>query len=103
MSEIYRYVFRAHVCLEDVECTLLLALWGIESIHGESQVCLDAGHYFDPEKRACVIDASTPVGRDLNRLYVGFLRRELNQEDFRVERVERLDSARPTPSQEVHS
>jgi hypothetical protein len=85
--ELYRYTFPPHVPLEDIEGTLLLALWGAESLHGETQVRLDAAHLLDRDRRACVIDAGTPVGRDVNRLFVGFVQREFGNEAFRVERV----------------
>ncbi len=69
----YRYTFEEHVPSEEIEASLLLAILATESLHGESQTRLDAAHYFDPDKRACVIDAGTPVGRDLNRLFTGFI------------------------------
>ena len=87
-NEIYRYTFLPAVALDEVEATLLLAIWGAESLHGESQVRLDAGHLLDRGRRACVIDAGTPVGQDVNRLFVGFLRREFDDDSFRVERVD---------------
>ena len=39
---------------------------------------------------ACAIEAGTPVGRDINRLFLGFVSREFGQDAFRVERVDRL-------------
>jgi hypothetical protein len=56
-------------------------------LHGESQARLDIGHAFDPLKRACVIDATTVVGRDFNRLFLGFISREFGAASFKVERV----------------
>lgn len=85
--ELYRYSFPPHVPFEEVEATLLLAIWGTESLHGEAQTRLDAGHFLDRDRRACAIDAGTPVGRDVNRLFVGFLGREFGPESFRVERL----------------
>ena len=35
----------------------------------------------------CVIDAGTPVGRDINRLIVGFVRQEFLEASFHAERV----------------
>jgi hypothetical protein len=90
--EVYRYNFAPEVPLEDIEGALLLSILGVESLHGESQARLDVGHIFDPVKRLCVIDAGTDVGKDLNRLFVGFVRRELGEDAFRVERV--ADDAR---------
>lgn len=85
----HRYRFVAATEMSDVEAALLLALWGVESLRGESQVRLDAAYALDTVKRTCVIDACTPVGRDLNRLFVGFLRREYGEDAFAVERVRR--------------
>ncbi|GIW90021.1 MAG: hypothetical protein KatS3mg109_0453 [Pirellulaceae bacterium] len=98
-KELYRYTFGPHVPLEEIEATLLLALWGAESLHGEIQVRLDAAHFLDPDRRACVIDAGTTVGRDVNRLFIGFVQREFGNDAFRVERVE-ADSNQRT--KEIH-
>lgn len=85
--EIYRYTFEPSVDIEEVEASLLLALLATESLHGEAQVRLDAAHFLDPAKRACVIDAGTPVGKDINRLFVGFIRREFSEDAFGVRNV----------------
>ena len=78
--EVYRYRFRPEVPLEEVEASFLLAFFGAESLHGEAQARLDAAHAFDEQARVYVVDASTPLGRDLNRLFVGFLQREFDPE-----------------------
>ena len=86
-KELYHYAFNADVSLEDIEASLVLAILATESLHGEAQVRLDASHYLDPDRRACVIDAGTPVGRDLNRLFIGFLRLEFGEDSFSVKRI----------------
>jgi hypothetical protein len=83
----YRYVFADGVPVEEAEATLVLALLTCEALHGEAQVRLDAGHHFDAARRSCVLDAATPVGRDLNKLFVAFLQHEFGPDGFRVERV----------------
>jgi hypothetical protein len=88
MADVYRYAFPPDVPLEDVEAALLLAILAAESLHGEAQVRLDAAHFLDADRRACVIDAATTVGRDVNRLFVGFLRREFDEGALAVERLE---------------
>lgn len=93
--EVYRYSVAAHVPLEVIEATLVLALMAVESLYGEAQVRLDAAHFFDDHRRACVIDAGTPVGRDLNRLFVGFVHREFGVDAFRVERVDAVSTHQP--------
>ena len=84
--ELYHYSFEAEVPIEEVESTLLLSVFAVEALHGESQTRLDAGHYLDPDRRACVVDAGTAVGKDLARIFTGFLRREF-ADGFTVERL----------------
>jgi hypothetical protein len=94
----YRYTFSCSVPQEDVEASLLLALLAVESLHGEAQVRLDAAHFLDPHQRGFVIDASTAVGRDVNRLFVGFVRKEFGEDAFRVDRVHTTPRQEPQPA-----
>lgn len=94
-AETYRYSFAPTVPFEDVEASLVLALMATESLHGQAHVRLDAGHALDAEKRALVIDASTPVGGDLNRLFIGFISREFGEDTFEVERVDSVPINKP--------
>jgi hypothetical protein len=86
-ASLYCYQFDKTVSPEDIASALLLAIWGCEALHGEAQTRLDAAHCFYPEKRACVIDATTLAGRDFNRLFVGFVTREIDAEAFSIRRV----------------
>lgn len=95
----YRYTIAAGVPIEEVEITLLLALLGVEALHGESQARLDSGHAFSAERRTVAIDASTAVGRDLNKLFAGFLVREFGATSFQVRRGDRVPQP---PSQPEH-
>lgn len=97
MTDVYRYLFTDAVPAVEVETTLVLSIFGVESLHGESQTRLDAQHAFDAKRRTVVIDAGTPVGRDLNRLFIGFMTREFGPGSFRVERVERPPEPSPHP------
>jgi hypothetical protein len=90
-KELYKYQFSKGVPLGDIEETLLLAVLAAESLHGQSSVRLDAGYHLDKDKRACVIDAGTAVGRDINRLFMGFALREFGEDSLAVERVEDAD------------
>lgn len=87
MSGVQRFQFHESANLADAEAALLLAVWSTESLHGETAVRLDAPYQFDRETRECIVDESHEVGRDLSRLMLGFLRRELNDGDFSVERM----------------
>jgi hypothetical protein len=95
MKTIYRYRFPEGAPMEDVELTLLMAAFGVQSLHGEVQTALDAAHALDLPKRTCDIDASTAVGRDLNKLFAGFLRREFGDDCFTVERIDGAAPAAP--------
>ena len=96
-KDLYRYRFTADVPMEEVEASLLLAVVATESLHGESQTRLDAAHYLDPTKRALVIDAGTPAGRALNRLFTGLIAREFGADAFSVEHV--VDSRNQHPQE----
>lgn len=94
--ELYRYRFSEGVPLRDLEQTLLLAVLAAESLHGQSRVRLDAAYCLEPVKRACVIDAGTDVGRDINRVFTGFAIREFGEDAFQVERIDGASRPQPT-------
>ncbi|QDU28953.1 hypothetical protein ETAA8_40590 [Anatilimnocola aggregata] len=93
---IYRYRFNESVPAEEIEAAILLAIWGCEALHGESQTRLDAAHFFDLESKTCIIDAGTDVGRDFCRLFVNFVRRECGDDSFEVERATTADALAPS-------
>jgi hypothetical protein len=68
----------------EVEGSIVLALLATESLHGECEVQLTAPHFLDKGRRACIVDATSSVGGDFNRLLLGFLRREFGPLAFRV-------------------
>jgi hypothetical protein len=89
----YKYLFRDTTPADEVEATLVLAILAVEALHGEAQAKMDAAHVFDAGLRTVVIDATTEVGRDFNRLFVGLMSREFGPASFRVERVSRQPEA----------
>jgi len=91
--DIYRYRFNESIPLREAEESLLLAVLAVESLYGRSPVRLDAAFYLDREKRSCVVDAGSDVGRAIARIFTGFLTRQFGEESFRVERAEPLDEA----------
>ena len=86
-EHIYRFSFADDVPLDEVESTLLLAIWATESLHGASQVRLEVAHLIDRERRACVIDGGTEAGRDLARILNGYLVREFGADAVDVSRT----------------
>lgn len=97
--EIYRYTFGPTARMQDVEDALLLAVLAVESLHGQSRVRMDASYCVDAEKRASVIDATTPVGRDLCRIFTGFAIREFGESAVKVRRAGEVPAAAPQPQQ----
>lgn len=83
----YRYEFKEGIPLEDAKEALLLAVMAAESLHGRSRVQLDASFRLDEATRICVVNASTDVGRDIARIFTGYLTREFGEGAFQVERT----------------
>lgn len=94
MSVVYQYLFSQAVPLGEIEATLLRSLLTAEYLHGPTKVRLDARHYLDSRSKCCVVDATTTVGDDVNKLFVGALQTEFGPDSFTVERI----SQRPAPS-----
>ena len=97
---IYRYRFKPHVPLKDVEETLLLGVLAAEGLHGAAQVEMDVCYRFDQERHACVIDARSDAGRDVARIFTNFLRHEFARDAFDVKAV---DVASGCKAEEVHA
>jgi hypothetical protein len=87
VQQIYVFSFAPRIPLDEVQGTLRLAVLAAEAIHGEADVLVDAVHNLDVNGRKCCIDAVTPAGRDLLRLFSSFVRREFGAGAFRIERV----------------
>lgn len=85
MSRSYLYSFEPSIAWDDIESSLLLALWATEGLHGLSRMHLEAEFSVDPPARTCTITASTKAGSDLNRIFTSFLLRELGEEAFKVQ------------------
>jgi hypothetical protein len=98
--DLYCYTFGPEAPREEIEASLVLALFAVESLHGAAQVRLDAVYTLDANGHECLVDATTDVGRALNRIFVGFLRREFGPGAFKVERVDELSHPQ---TQEAHS
>lgn len=93
----YRYTIDPSVPIAEAEITLLLSVIAVESLHGQSQARLDAVHSLDAGTRSVTIDATTDVGRDLNKLFAGYLAAEFGADSFKVQRVERAQQSKHQP------
>lgn len=99
-ADIHRYRFAASIAFEDIEASLVLAVFAAECLHGECQVRLDAAYAVDAAQRCCVIDGTTQVGRDINCLFTGFVLREFGPDSFRVQRGPQCVACQPQGVQE---
>ena len=89
--EIYRYRFGDGIPTSEAEESLMLAVLAAESIHGRSALRLAGAFLFDAEKRSCVIDGSTEIGRHIASIFTGFLGKQFGDEAFKVERVKKKE------------
>ncbi|MBI4377315.1 MAG: hypothetical protein HY549_12820 [Elusimicrobia bacterium] len=87
MEGVYRFRFKDDVPTKDVEENLFWAVFNAEAVFGKPRVRLDASFLFDRDKRVCVIDKSTEVGRHIAQLFTSLITREFGEEAFKVERV----------------
>jgi hypothetical protein len=84
---VYRYTFDPKASLAEARDSLFLSVFAAEGIHGRAQVRLDAAFCLDEKKRACVVDAATPVGATIAQIFTELLIRELGADAFTVERI----------------
>jgi hypothetical protein len=84
---VYSFRFNDGVSLSEIEDSLLLSVFAVESLYGRSRIKLDASFCLEKKKRACVVDASTEIGCHIARIFTGFLICEFGEDAFKVERL----------------
>lgn len=89
MREVVRYTFKPSISLDEVQDTLTLAVLAVGSLFGETSVRLDTAFAMDAERRGCVIEANTEVGRALSRIFAGYVTHEFGDDAFSVRRAQR--------------
>ena len=90
----YYYAFPPNTPIAEVGETLTLAVMAAESLHGRARVQLDAFFCLDEASRTCAIDAGTDVGRDIARIFAGYLAKTYGEQAFTVERrTDRVEKA----------
>lgn len=90
---IYRYTFDPKVDADDVEASLLLAVFAAEGLHGAARVRMDGSFLFVAKRRVCVIDATRRVGRTIATIFTSFALREFGADAVRVERIRKTAEA----------
>jgi hypothetical protein len=84
MNHCCRYRFATTLAWDEIESSLLLALWATEGLHGLAAMHLETHFTVDQAAHSCAIETSTRVGRDLNRIFTSFLLREHGDHAFSV-------------------
>jgi len=85
-AKTYRCTFKRHVSMDGAQDCLTLAICAAEGLHGRARLRRDGSWHLDRQRRTCTIDASSPVGQDLAKLFTGFLSREFGEGAFQVRR-----------------
>jgi len=87
MGTQYQYSFDHQIDIDAVRATLSLATLGVSSLRGETVLQLDAAFRLNLDAHTCMIDGTTEVGAELNRLFHGFLTQEFGARSFSVVRL----------------
>ena len=87
-GHVYRFDFKPRADLREARRLLEMAVLTAEILHGCEAVRLDGARRFDMGAGRCIIDGRGVVGRDLARLFTGFVTRLFGERSFRVLRLE---------------
>lgn len=87
-DQVYHFEFKPGLDLREIRRSLDLAALAAEILHGADAVRLDGKHRFDGRARRCLIDGRGTPGRDIARLFTGFMTREFGPRSFRVLRLD---------------
>lgn len=83
----YRYTFTHDVHPIEIEDLLHLAILSATAIHGEAATLLDVRYLLNRDQLICTIDASTPIGREVNKLFTSYVTEEIGAEHLRIEHL----------------
>ena len=88
IRDIYRFHFDNSVSLDGIEKALAISVIAVEAIYGEAAMRIDGVFGVDRRSRTCTIDRETDLGRDLAKVFTGFLRLSMNPGRYEVEQDE---------------
>lgn len=89
----YRFEFSNKIEPSDIDDLLHLAIFSASSIHGESATLLDVRYRFESGGRTCIIDASTAIGREVARIFTGYIAEEFDEGGFSIQRMKRQEAS----------
>ena len=75
------------VDLTEAQATLRLAILAAEGLFGEACVRMEVSYHTDAPRSAIYVDATTPSGDAVVRIFTAFLSREFGPDRFTVRRL----------------
>ena len=94
MKMVCRFILPDGTPTELLEEKLAFAVFSAECAFGKSRVRIEASCYVSPKRPRCVVDIGTPVGEYIAQVLTGALTKELGEEGFAVQRIERGETGR---------
>ncbi len=89
MQTVCRFKFPGELDRETIEEQLALAIVSAECTFGQPRVRISAAYCVSREKPQVVIDISTEVGEHIAQIFTGLMIRQLGEDRFTVDRVEK--------------
>lgn len=89
----YNYKSKEGASINEIGDLLFLAALAVESLHGRSSLRLDGTFQLQKPERICQISASTQVGRDIARIFTGFLCHQIGKKSFEVRLINEQETA----------
>ena len=87
MTQAYKYQFKKHIDLRDVEDTLFLAILAAEGLFSEALVTMNSNYQQDRDAGTITLDADTPVGQVVNTIFTTYAIKEFGRDGFAVQRL----------------
>jgi len=101
MKMVCRFILPDGTPTAVLEEKLAFAVFSAECAFGKSRVRIEASCYVSPKRPRCVVDISTPVGEYIAQVLTGALTKEVGEEGFAVQRIERGDLPAPSAARQA--
>ena len=91
---LHRFTLPKGIARTTIEKIVAEAVFVAECLHGPAKVRLGMSYYIAPGRPQCVIDSSTEIGEQVAQMVTGLMARQLGEDAFRVERIEKSRGGR---------
>ena len=108
MPVVCRFEFPEGLDRESIEAQLALAIVAAECTFGQARIRISAAYSISPSNGATdgqkatqvAIDVSTEVGEHIAQVFTGLMIRQLGEDRFTVERIDRKSPKKEPPADE---